>query len=354
MCKNISIRAGRKAFAILQDEGLALERVKVLAGASGAAKYLVLTGIDRLLFSLFSHRSSPLFLIGTSIGAFRMACYSHPDPQGAYTRLQEAYIHQSYPQKPTAQEVSKKSKAIVDAFISDAEIAPILNHPTMRLNFLSNRCKGLLASDRPYLLAPGLVLAALTNLASRNALKWYFERALFSVPKAPPPFASMDQFPMQSHILQEGNFKKALLSSGSIPIVMQSVDDINGIDGIFRDGGILDYHLDIPFLPQEDERLVLYPHFYPHIIPGWFDKSLKRQAKPIHLDNVVLISPSEAFVKSLPFQKIPDRSDFKSFHQDDNQRIRYWETTVDMSRRLGDELHDLIASGNIANTVKPI
>ena len=75
MFENLSVLAGSKAIGIVRDEGLNLSRVKVLAGASGAAKFLVLTGIDRALLSLFKERKPPLHLIGTSIGAFRMAAY---------------------------------------------------------------------------------------------------------------------------------------------------------------------------------------------------------------------------------------------------------------------------------------
>lgn len=354
MNTDLSIKAGRKALALLRDEGLQLDRVKVLAGASGAAKYLVLSGIDILLMALLAKRVTPLHTIGTSIGAFRMACFCHPEPQQAYERLQHAYIHQHYPVRPSAEEVSLKSKGIVNAFIADSDIPPILEHPSMRLNFLSNKCKGLLARDNPVLQGVGLALAGMSNCISRDALGWYFERALFHSPGTIPPFAAMDQFAMQSHALTQKNFKQALLSSGSIPIVMQGVREIDGIAGVFRDGGIIDYHLDIPFLPSEDDGLVLYPHFYPQITPGWFDKRLKRSAKPEHLDHLVLISPKQSFIESLPHQKIPDRTDFKSFHHDDQQRIAYWQKTVDMSQRLGDELHRLIETGAISARVEPL
>ena len=39
------------------------------------------------------------------------------------------------------------------------------------------------------------------------------------------------------------------------------------------DGGVLDYHLDLDFGPTDG--LILYPHFYDHIVPGWFDKALR-------------------------------------------------------------------------------
>ena len=59
MLNNISILAGSKALEIIKDEGLDLHRVKVLAGASGSAKFLVLTGIDKILIGLFNSSLLP-------------------------------------------------------------------------------------------------------------------------------------------------------------------------------------------------------------------------------------------------------------------------------------------------------
>ncbi len=121
-----------------------------------------------------------------------------------------------------------------------------------------------------------MALAAGLNRISRNRLAFFFERALFCASEKIPPFASMNQFLLGIYRLTKSNFKAALLSSGSIPIAMEGISNINGVPGVFRDGGILDYHLDIPFLPHEN-GFVLYPHFYEHITPGWFDKSLNRK-----------------------------------------------------------------------------
>ncbi len=53
---------------------------------------------------------------------------------------------------------------------------------------------------------------------------------------------------------------------------MEGVRDLPGAGpGTYRDGGLLDYHLDLPY---EDRGVVLYPHFTDKVIPGWFDKGL--------------------------------------------------------------------------------
>ncbi len=353
MLDNISICAGRRAIEIIRDEGLDLSRVKVLAGASGSAKFLVLTGIDRVLISLFKNRTDPLYLIGTSIGAFRMAAFCQKDPLAAIGTLEKEYIAQQYNLRPTREEVSLETKRILDAYIDDKEIADILNHPFMKIGFLSNKCKGFLKHDHLFLQWLGLTLAAGVNLLSRNRLGHFLERALFCGPGTPPPFASMDQFPMNRYDLTPSNFKSALLSSGSIPAAMEGVCDIEGAPGLFRDGGILDYHLDIPFLPNSD-GLVLYPHFYEKITPGWFDKGLHRKPAPRHMENVVLVAPSKKFVNHLPFRKIPDRKDFTTFKGKDEQRRTYWRIVLEKNVLLGDQFFEAVQSGKIRQIVKPL
>ncbi len=358
MFENISIQAGSKALEIIQDEGLDMDRVKVLAGASGSAKFLVLTGIDRVVISLLKNRTLPLYLIGTSIGAFRMAAFCQPDPLGALKTLEQEYIAQQYSLRPTPKEVTTETRRILDAYIDDDQIAAILSHPFMRLSFLSNKCRGLLALDHSFAQWPGLLLAAGANVLGRKYLKYFLERALFCSPNplnpgTRPPFAGMDEFPIHLHDLTPSNFKQALLSSGSIPVAMEGVSDIHGVPGVFRDGGVLDYHLDIPFLPGSDQ-LVLYPHFYDFITPGWFDKNLHRKPDPKNMENLVLVSPSRKFVQGLPLGKIPDRKDFTAYRGNDDQRRAHWRIAIEKSKRLGDEFAEAVESGRIKEIVRPL
>ena len=330
-----------------------LSRVKVIAGASGAAKFLVLTGIDRVLLSWFKQRTDPLYLIGTSIGAFRMAAYCQRDPVDALGKLEREYIAQHYDSRPTRKEITEESQRIIHAYIDDDEIEHIINHPFMRIRFLSNKCKGLLKSENLWVQGLGVALAAGANRLSRNRLGYFFERTLFCASKEKPPFAAMNQFSLGIYRLTQSNFKTALLASGSIPMAMEGISNIDGVSGVFRDGGILDYHLDIPFLPNED-GLVLYPHFYEHITPGWFDKSLNRKPDTKNMESVVLVAPSNRFVDRLPFGKIPDRKDFKTFFGKDKERMKYWEKVVEKNKILGDEFSEAIESGKIKEIVKPI
>ena len=86
---------------------------------------------------------------------------------------------------------------------------------------------------------------------------------------------------------------------------------------------------------------MLYPHFYPKVSPGWFDKGLKwRRPGAGNYDNVIMLCPSESWVKSLPFGKIPDRKDFNQLP--DDKRFQYWQEVTERSFELAEDF----ASGN--------
>ncbi|MDA8139515.1 MAG: patatin-like phospholipase family protein [Desulfobacteraceae bacterium] len=355
MNSSLTLQAGPAAMRILRERGLRPEDIQVIAGAAGGPKWLVLSGLDRLIFGTWlQERTAPLFLVGSSIGAWRFAALSRRQPVQTLDRFEAAYIHQRYASKPTAQEVSRESRKIMEEFLDEAGIREILDHPFKRLNIFSARCHGLLGSDARVPLAVGLAGAALANLCQRRLLSIFFRQTLFSDPRQSPPFQTGKGFaPLQVRLTEE-NFRQALLASGSIPLVMSRVSDIPGAPpGTYRDGGILDYHLDIPF-GVKGNGLVLFPHYSQRITPGWFDKKLIwRKPHPGHMDHVLLVSPSKQFVADLPFAKIPDRNDFWRFKRDDLGRIDYWQTVSRRSRQLADELVELVERGCVAEKVKP-
>lgn len=351
----LTFRAGRKARALIAREGLRPELIKMIAGAAGGPKWLVLGHLDRYIFSdWLPGRTEPLFLIGSSIGAWRFACASRQNPGAAFDRFQQDYIHQTYGPKPSAQEVTNESQKILDGFWDAASIAEILNHPYLRLSFFAVRSKGMGATDQPLVLSAGLLASALGNLISRRSLALFYEQTLFYNLVTPPPFLQQNGFPKTSVALTAENLKPALLASGSIPLVMSGVRDIPGApSGNYRDGGIVDYHLDIPFGVKNG--IVLFPHFSERLSPGWFDKHLPwRKPTPENMQHVLLVSPSQDFLEKLPLKKIPDRGDFKLFSGRDEERFAYWGKVVAESERLADAFQQVIEDGFAPGQIKPL
>ncbi|MFH1985299.1 MAG: patatin-like phospholipase family protein [Pseudomonadota bacterium] len=355
MTSDILYYAGPRALALISEGGLSPDMVDVVAGAAGGPKWLVLGHLDRFLFSRwFQGRQRPLFLLGASIGAWRFAAASRRDPAGALDAFEKAYIYQFYRRRPTPAEVSRESRRIMSAYLGNDGISEILDHPYLRLSFLTVRCRHAGAADSSLLQTAGLAGAVAANLAGRRWLKYFFSRVLFHHPAGVPPCWPLNEFSPRRVPLAPENLKDALLASGSIPLVMAGVRGIAGAPaGTYRDGGAIDYHLDIPHRLPED-RIVLFPHYSARIIPGWLDKPLPwRRPSPATLENMLMVAPSPSFIAGLPHGKIADRKDFYRFAGNDNGRIDTWHAVSAGGRRLAAAFADDVDSGRIRQMVRP-
>jgi hypothetical protein len=349
----IKFIAGRRAAQIIRDEGLKPDRIRVLVGAAGGAKSLVLGGIDRVLAtSLFKKRKEPLFVLGSSIGTWRFAALSQNDRVEALDTFEKAYMNQSYASRPTPKDVSLENRKILNRYLDDSKVKEILSHPFMRLNLIAARSKNLLSSDNSPILASGMALASLFNFLSRSSLFLFFERTLFYDKRDIPPFFDMKGFRMTRVPLSTENLKQSIMASGSVPLVMEGIRDIPGAPaGQYRDGGLIDYHIALPFDPDPD-RIVLYPHYSERLTPGWLDKHLPwRRAHADILHNVLIVCPSERFTERLPYGKIPDRSDFKRFFGRDDERLAYWNRAAAEGRILGAEFMNAVESKSIKKLI---
>lgn len=342
----LRILAGPTALRSLREHGFQRDTFTVMAGASGGAKWLVLGGLDRALAAHFvTGRREKLFLLGSSIGAWRSCCHAQADPLAAFDRFEHAYLAQRYGPKPSAAEVTRVTRGILDTLLGASGATEILSHPLLRLNLVAVRAKHLAAVETPWVQQLVLGLAGLGNLGSRRTLGLFFERFLFHDSRDRPPFMDARLLSAVPVALTPDNLAPAVMATGAVPLVLQGVPTIPGAPpGLYRDGGIVDYHFDCPM--AGDDGLVLYPHFYPYLVPGWFDKLLPwRRAGARALDRTVVLCPSEAFVAALPGGKIPDRKDFWAF--DDEERLRRWRIAIVESRRLGEEFAALVENDRL-------
>lgn len=344
---SLTFKAGASALKSVKTHGFDISSVGTIAGASGGAKWLVLSQLDRaILTNLRPKLRAPVHLLGTSIGSWRFSCYAQNDPVAAIDRFETAYIEQSFSARPDIHEITAKSREIIDVVLGDNGIAEILSHPVFRTHIMAVRSRHFLASENRWLLTLGLLTAATLNLVSRKTLGMFFERALFYDTRELPPFFNVGGFPLQQIILTARNLEDAIVATGSIPLVLSGVPDIDGAaKGVYRDGGIIDYHHDLPH--SSDERLTLYPHFYDRIVPGWFDKNLSwRSPQPKHVDRTILVSPSAEFVSRLPNGKIPDRTDFVNYAP--AERIAAWRACTKACEALADDFNEVLEKDQLA------
>lgn len=336
----LQVLAGPRARAHIEQNGLRPDDIRVMVGASGGPKWLCLAALDEYLFGeFFAGRNQPLDLLGSSSGAWRFACFAQQNPVAALRRFRDAYHQLRFPDNANRDDITRVSHTMLEAILpTPAHERAVLDNDVFRLNFIVGRARGLAAGRHPLTQAAGIGLTALANVLDRRALGLFFRRVLFHSPHGRPPFYDLNDLPTEQVALTADNLRDAIMASASIPMVLNPVNEIAGAGiGPFYDGGITDYHFDIPF---SDEGLVLYPHFYPEITPGWFDKALRRRPRPEHYDNVIMLCPSSEWVTSLPYGRIPDRRDFRRLP--DDEREAAWGEAIARSQELVDDFRRLL------------
>jgi hypothetical protein len=346
--RNLVVRAGARAAERLRAEGFHPELFDTLVGASGGPKWLVLRHLDEVLIDrLIRPRSSPLDTVGSSIGSFRHACFAQNDPRAALARFAESYVGQAYTGRPSMEDISAESDRILGHFLGESGPAEIVSNKLVRSHIIASRLRNDRGHDRGIVFQAQLGAAATLNLVSRRLLQRSFSRVHFESDEKTIEFRDFDTVTAR---LSEENLRHALLASGSIPLVMAGVRSTPGLSGTLFDGGIIDYHFDFAF--RRRKGLVLFPHFFDRMTPGWFDKPLRwRKPRAKDLTDVVMLAPSDAFSATLPGGRVPDRNDFLQLET--KQRIRQWQAVMERSRVLADEFNDLIDGKEIADAIEP-
>lgn len=391
--RSIRLLAGSAALERISREGLQAHQISAIAGAAGGPKGLALLALDEWLFGQWlpgspRHR----LLAGASIGAWRMAAAVHPEGVKATRRLGEAYLElQRYSARPSPTEVAEVCRAVAAALLGEASRPGVRDEtdgcplpsastdhpwagarvwasprPLHQLAIITARARGPLAgrTDRR-----AFAHCAWSNLRGREQLGRHLQRVVFTgspwqLPRQPSPEAVhgsglasprgpglpdlnpfdtlADGFQTTQVALTAENLEDALLASGSIPLICEPVQTPAGApEGLYWDGGLIDYHLHLPW--SQLDGLVLVPHFTRHLTPGWLDKSLpwrrRGPAKFKHwLDNVLIVAPSAALLARLPNGKLPDRQDFPRYGLRHDERIRDWRRAMAECQAMVDDL----------------
>lgn len=353
MPRSFVLRAGPLARAQIAANGLTPDSLAAFGAPAGGPKFLIVTGLDSHLFrDWLPQRRHPLPAFGSSIGAFRLVAAAHRDPVAAFARLIGAYSAQRYDSTPDAREVSRQVNAILHALLDPDDLNHVLAHPWLQLNLITTRCRGLAGSRHRAAQMAGFALAFASNLRARDRLASRFERCLFHTGPA-PLLRPQDAFRTHISALTRDNLAPVTLASGTLPLMMEAVRDLpGGPPGAHVDGGLIDYHMDLP-LDGQHAGIVFVPHYEQRVVPGWFDKGLKRrQAR--HTDRLLVLSPAPALVASLPGGKIPCRQDFTRYHGHDDQRLAAWAAARAASHDIAAEFADLVAGGDVAAALQPL
>jgi hypothetical protein len=346
----LDIYVGKKARSIIEQQGLHQQAFSMFLGASGGPKWFALFGLDKYLFGeFFKGRNQPLEMLGSSAGAFRIACFTQDDPVAAISKLAYQYSESDVHTKMTAEDLTNMAEDMLEHVFTDSGIEHVVNNPIFKANFIVTKANGLVSFENKFVQGFGLLESYVLNRLNRGYLNLQYERFIFrhqdSILEIKDPY----EIDTQYINLSPENVKDSLLASGSIPLVMAGIKDIAGAPkGMYRDGGVIDYHFDISF---NKSGLILYPHFNKAPKAGWFDKKLSRAVSADNYDRTVMLVPSDEFIAQLPFGKIPDRTDFETM--DLKTRVKYWHTVFEETEKLADEFKRVIDQQDLS-VLKPL
>ena len=345
---DLQILAGKKALAEIREHGLRPERIKLMVGASGGPKWLMLSRLDQYLSEhFFPQATQPIALLGSSIGSWRMACYAQQDPLSSFKEFEQLYVHQRYSENLDPKEISVYINKVLSQLFSPNRAKHVVSNPLRKLYVVAVRNRKLLNGRSKLAQGFGLLTAATGNLFSSKIVEAIYPRVIISPQQSTSPYFSKPE----TIELNADNLSASLVASGAIPMVMEPTKVIGGKDRWYWDGGLVDYHFSGPF--NIEDGLVFYPHFFPKITPGWLDKAIPwRKAKAHNYDNVVMLAPSESFIAKLPYGKIPDRKDFENLSNE--ERESYWNTVLEATNKLVDDLHSALEKDGARSAVMPI
>ena len=350
----LRIKAGKRAYEIIKDGGFNYDSISTYFGPAVGPRWLVSSGFDLTLINEnVLGRKRVVSLIGSSAGAWRFAAWLQPAASLSYQRLLDAYINVQFIKADTPATVLQKLMEIINSYVEDDALPFALAHKKYRLTVITARARNLVASEKTWLQKTGLAAGFLLNFFSRNNIYRFADRVVFYQGAKPPAFCLRPCFRGSFVRINEINFKHAVMASGAVPLAVAGVHDIYGAPyGVYRDGGLIDYHLTHQFAAAEND-IVLFFHHEERIIPGWLDKKLASRAPDAeNLSNVLMVFPAPGFVEKLPGKKIPDRTDFLTYIDDQGTRIKNWRQAVELSAPLGEEFLELAASGKIRDAVE--
>lgn len=348
----LHIRAGQTARQLILKEGLNASQVDIVPGAAGGPKGIGIQGLDQAIFGHFFQQSPQRrILIGSSIGSWRFASIAAHGAKQGTEMLADLYTHLHFSKKMSRTDVSDICHDMLKSLVKGKE-STLVNHSDYHLTVLSIKAQHIFQSDNALPLLASVAGIVGTTAFGRKHSRHFMQRVI-SQPQNGSQFQiDEDGFTTHYTALSEDNVMDWLMASASIPGVMDAVKNIpNAPAGAYRDGGLIDYHIDLPF---QSQGIVLYPHFTDTITPGWFDKLFKRTANPENQARTLLISPSAEYLKNLPLGRLPDRKDFTLRGLDQQKRIQLWKQCISESQRLGDEFLELVEKQNFPQIMQDL
>ncbi|MCK9230495.1 MAG: hypothetical protein M0Q23_07200 [Syntrophales bacterium] len=354
--RDLTIRAGSNIYEMIRDGELTFDHVSTVVGPAVGPRWFLASGFDlALLKAGVLGTRHPVTLAGSSAGALRFAAWVQPESVAAYEHLIDSYIRMTFTREDTPTSIRKALADVIDSFVEDDALHSALAHSTFRIAITTALARHVTSSETRLFQASGILAAGILNIASSSLLSLFFDPTVFYSGYTPPPFCLKPDFTGTSIPLNEANFKPALLASSAVPLAVSGVRNIYGAPhGVYRDGGLVDYHGNMDYAKNNKDVVLLF-HHQERQIPAWLDRYTPWRSLPESWTaNLLVVSPTKEFVERLPEGRIPDRRDFRIFAGDPSTRIKQWRRVVAESSILGEMFLECVTGGKAGGVVTRI
>lgn len=350
MAKTFKLKAGLKAIDHIKKRGLSPDDITVMNAAAGGPRWISLYAFDKYLAQQwFQDRTKPLHLVGSSSGAWRMMCHALPDTLEAFDRFLDYYVNQSYDTLPPPELVANGLDEVVSNILGDNTAQSLLDNTNKKLYIISTLCHTGRLSKRQQQLYFGKL--GFKNLFSRNWLAKDVERIIFTNTTDSDVILE-DRFTSKYLAFNDEHLIHMIRSTGTLPFLMTPVDSIPELNGVLWDGAIIDYQIGLEY---NTDGLIFFPHYMDTLHQGYFDQYLPyRKFNGKVLDRMIMLSPSEEYIKSLPNNKISDSTDWKAYLGNNEERTSNWYEVARRGQEIVDEFDYYYRAGKLMDVIEPI
>ena len=253
--QNIRVRAGRRAYRADPRRRFQPGPYRTYFGPGGRPRWLATSGFDlTLLKEAALGRRFPVWPWSApprGPGALRLGC--SPARRRATLPFAKPTSRRRTVAKTPPQRSSSPWSALSTAILRMTPFPFVLAHKQFRLAVLTSRDEDPVRLGTAVAPETGFITCFLVNALHPALMHRLAERVVFYYGAQTSRFLPAQRVPRPLHPLSETNFKSAVIASGAIPIVVGGVRDIFGApDGIYRDGGFLDYHINQDYTTRND------------------------------------------------------------------------------------------------------
>ena len=313
-----------------------LDNFRVYSAPASGPRGFVTMGFDNAFFEMVKQNKikSTKWFVGGSTAALRFCCLisSIVENKNLTDSMREHFTEMTYKQGDTPQVLSPMMEELIDICAPSAE--KLVTHPQFHLAIMVAHFDPCYITYKDWSLKMVFLSLFFLNLILPKQMSKFYKRTCFYTGPEPPPFItdpSIEFCPITAN-----NLKSVLRATTCVPFVSERVESIPGLEakGLFYDGAICDYHMNVCITDPEYQMLFLGDVPDEHVKQSFFDVIIPWRGAPASFfQNCSVIKPSHQFVESICGKRLPNVSDWfdKDYIKDPEKRKASWRSVYSLS-----------------------